>query len=1114
MGPDTEPHAARARPASPRTHTLRPRTAHTRPSDHPMLRLSVLVSTALALAAPSAGQVLITEILADNQTGSADRDGLLADWIELYNASSEPALLDGHWLTDDRSEPKRWRVPAVSIAAGGFLLIHASGKDRRDPSQPLHTSFRLARGGGVVVLLAPDGATEVSSLEYGRQLRDVSQGLAQEFRAEVLLGEDAAARYDIATAASPAEWTAADFDDSTWSSGAGGLGFDRTRDGNLLPSIRTDVGAAMRGKNSSARYRFSFDVADPAAFDLCVLRMRFESGFVAWLNGSEIARRRAPKSLAFDARAAVGLEPRDPSRSEYFEVGHARELLRAGRNVLAIQGLVESSNSLEHLVVAELSGYACEAPKHGRLVSFDVPTPGRPNGPGFTAVAPKPEISPRGALFSEPIRVAVTLPGGDDAAVLRYTLDGSEPGPGSPTCDGVLTLTDSAELRVKAFVDGAMPSPTVTEWFTRLGDDLAGFSSNLPLLVVATPRATIRPKSYTQAHLHAVDVAPGGRVTLRDAAQYSGHAAIKLRGSSTLDLPKRSYGLEVRDRSSGDRSIPLAGLPADADWVLYAPHNFDQAHIRNALCYELARRVGLESPRTRFVELFVSSGQKAVTRADYAGLYLLVERISRGEHRVDVEALDPNDRVEPQVTGGYILKIDRPGPGDMGFESRGQRLQFVYPKESEITDPQRAWLQRFFDSFGDVLNGERFADPALGYAAWIDVDNFIDYHVFSEYTKNPDAYTLSTYFYKRRGERLRMGPVWDFDRAMRTNDAEYWVGRPARPTGWTADNYHGWWGVLFRDAAFRARYRARGRAMLAGELAIDRVRTLIREMADEIREAEERDRVRWPIIAAGEWENELLELETWVAQRTEWFRGELLEAPVLTSSTGKLVPPCSIDITHDNGAGTLWYTLDGADPQLVDGSVSPRAKVWSGPIVVDGNTRVRARVRVGELWSRLTDHALVSHVARLTISELMYNPKDAGDYEFVEFRNYGSEPIDMRGIEVRGSISFHFALGAVETLEPGGVVVIVRDRRRFADRYDVTGIRIAGEFLGRFSNTSGDLTVVGPVGEEIVSLHYEDAWVPETDAGGYSLEAIKVGRFLREQRDWVRSRELGGSPGR
>lgn len=126
--------------------------------------------------------VLITEFCAHNATGLLDQDGHHSDWIELYNAGSKVVNLKGWYLTDDFQHLTKWQFPEVRLAAGQYLVVFASGKDRRNPGEPLHTNFKLSETGNYLALVFPNGATVANDYfpKYPRQQKDVSFGLTEE----------------------------------------------------------------------------------------------------------------------------------------------------------------------------------------------------------------------------------------------------------------------------------------------------------------------------------------------------------------------------------------------------------------------------------------------------------------------------------------------------------------------------------------------------------------------------------------------------------------------------------------------------------------------------------------------------------------------------------------------------------------------------------------------------------------------------------------------------------------------------------------------------------------------------------------------------------------------
>ncbi len=115
---------------------------------------SLTVGVGVGLGPPK-----IDEFLAENSGGLLDEDGDSSDWIELVNTNSFRLNLEGYQLSDDPKVPTKWKFPAVRIASGGRLVVFASGKDRRVPSSPLHTNFKLTASGDYLSLVAPDGVS-------------------------------------------------------------------------------------------------------------------------------------------------------------------------------------------------------------------------------------------------------------------------------------------------------------------------------------------------------------------------------------------------------------------------------------------------------------------------------------------------------------------------------------------------------------------------------------------------------------------------------------------------------------------------------------------------------------------------------------------------------------------------------------------------------------------------------------------------------------------------------------------------------------------------------------------------------------------------------------------
>src|SRR5437016_4559209 len=188
----------------------------------------LLCALTLAFTAQAASQVIISEFMADNAHTLADDDGAYEDWIEVFNTSAGTVNMDGWYLTDKPGDLTQWRFPSTNLNAGGFMVVFASGKNRRAPGAPLHTSFKLSSAGEFLALVRPDLqiVTEFAP-EFPPQAPDVSFGFGLVSSNTILITSNAALRVLIPTDGSlDSSWMLPGFDDSGWLGGRNGLGYD------------------------------------------------------------------------------------------------------------------------------------------------------------------------------------------------------------------------------------------------------------------------------------------------------------------------------------------------------------------------------------------------------------------------------------------------------------------------------------------------------------------------------------------------------------------------------------------------------------------------------------------------------------------------------------------------------------------------------------------------------------------------------------------------------------------------------------------------------------------------------------------------------------------------
>ena len=319
-----------------------------------------------------------------------DEDGDSSDWIEIYNPTDAAIDLDGWYLTDDANNLIRWKFSSVQIQPDQFKIIFASGKDRDDPDDELHTNFKLTGSSGFLALVKPDGETIENAYEYPQQFVDFSYGPSSS-AAGLAIETTLIAQSTPATALIPTDgslglsWTEPAFDDSQWLGGNTGVGYDY---GDL---IGLDV-RAMRNVNQTVYVRIPFIVVDVSVIDELTLRLKYEDGFVAYLNSRELGRDNAPGSheLTWNSGSNGNRDDNLAVNFQDFDISAYKDLLVVGFNVLAIHGLNGSMGSsdlliLPELIATELTSVDLTSVAEGYLSN---PTPGGRNSGAIPNLGP------------------------------------------------------------------------------------------------------------------------------------------------------------------------------------------------------------------------------------------------------------------------------------------------------------------------------------------------------------------------------------------------------------------------------------------------------------------------------------------------------------------------------------------------------------------------------------------------------------------------------------------------------------------------------------------------------------------------------------------------------
>lgn len=306
--------------------------------------------------------------------------------------------------------------------------------------------------------------------------------------------------------------------------------------------------------------------------------------------------------------------------------------------------------------------------------------------------------------------------------------------------------------------------------------------TGLPILYINTENdAPIRSKTdYVNGTVRLLESVEG---VLSEALS----GQIRGRGNTTWGWPKKPYLLKL------DKKASLLGMPAHKRWVLLA--NFmDRTLMRNLVAMKVASLTSLDwTPRCQSVEL--------VLNGVHQGTYLLIEQVRVDKNRVDLK------------DDGFLLELDfhfdnevqwMDPHGSCAEMQGGIPFGVKHPDSDEISTQQLTYVKDYVSRAAEALYGPEFRDPEKGYAAFIDVDSFIDYWIVFEVMGNHELGNPgSVFFHMEHDGPLKAGPCWDFDWGVLS-----YLYNPGARTGLL--NLHAiWYDRLFQDPDFRARVRTR-----------------------------------------------------------------------------------------------------------------------------------------------------------------------------------------------------------------------------------------------------------------------------------------------------------------
>ena len=397
---------------------------------------------------------------------------------------------------------------------------------------------------------------------------------------------------------------------------------------------------------------------------------------------------------------------------------------------------------------------------------------------------------------------------------------------------------------------------------------------------------------------------------------------IEYRGSTSFRLSdKKSYGIETWDTGGNDIDETFFDFPAEEDFILLGQivnieehYIWDRTMIFNYVGYNLYREMGQYASRTKLVEVELNG--------EYLGVYVFMEKLKHDKERIDVSKLEPTDNDPESITGGYILKIDKTAGGDnnlnqpleyfetnwdddaryteaISFRSQydingnlivfepfgepyhsNQYLEtyflYEYPKSENISEAQKTYIQKYIHDFETALLTDDFTTDIRTYTNYIELESFVDHFILNELVRNVDGYRLSTYMYKDRGEKLKMGPVWDLNIAYNNGERipiDDWVINYNDHVQQDAWMMPFWWPRIMEDPLFRSALKERWNRLRLSTLSNIELLYLVNQTAAYLEDngAVRRNYNKWDQGIGVDYTSSIESLKSYLETRAQWM---------------------------------------------------------------------------------------------------------------------------------------------------------------------------------------------------------------------------------------------------
>lgn len=359
-----------------------------------------------------------------------------------------------------------------------------------------------------------------------------------------------------------------------------------------------------------------------------------------------------------------------------------------------------------------------------------------------------------------------------------------------------------------------------------------------------------------------------------DTAAFTTSSYFRIRGHASRHFEKSQYLLKFIDENGQDVPFEVMGADAHNEWILNGPY-LDKSLIRNYMWYNISGEIMDYAPNVRYCEVILDG--------DYRGVYLMEESITNGDNG----RLNLRDNIKDSTITGYLLRLDRTTKEDLDstrdintYLERNmtvhEDIAIRYPGKTSLTEEKAKEIELEFSAFEKALYSYDYDTDNYGFFNYIDVDNFVDYFIINEFTRNVDAGRYSTFLYKELDKKYKLC-VWDFNNAL-----DNFPDDEIKPQDFALVDRL-WYNMMFKEEGFADLVIKRYQELRSTYLSETYLTNYMDETLEWLGPAIERNNLRWA-DAITQWEpltpqerndysqEEAVErMKRWIHQRGEWL---------------------------------------------------------------------------------------------------------------------------------------------------------------------------------------------------------------------------------------------------